>query len=143
MKLFIIGRQDGKLIIHRRECAYGECKDCGVAKNFTNIKCDLEWDSSCNVKYKEYQNLTRNNSDVKQKELVLVTSTAEELMKKISNSAAEVIKHTWEAYWNSHQRKYLTQNFTYGMVLYKADFSATMDLNSQDRMNCAIPAHAL
>jgi hypothetical protein len=64
-------------------------------------------------------------------------------MKKISDSAAEVIKHTWEAYWNSHQRKYLTQNFKYGMVLYKADFSATMDLNPQDRMNCAIPAHAL
>lgn len=29
------GRQDGKLLIYQRKCAYGECDDCGIKKYFS------------------------------------------------------------------------------------------------------------
>ena len=87
------GRQDGKLIIYKRTCAYGECTDCGVQKFFSSFKCPLEWDANLEVNIKEYRDMVRNNSDKKQKELVSVTVTAEELMQKIADTAGNVIKH--------------------------------------------------
>ena len=74
------GRQDGKLIIFKRACAYGECPECGIEKYFTSTKCPLEWDAELEINIKEYRDIARNNSDKKQKELVAVTVTADELM---------------------------------------------------------------
>ena len=39
------GRQDGKLVIIKRACAYGEYSECGIKKSFTSTKCSLEWDA--------------------------------------------------------------------------------------------------
>jgi hypothetical protein len=100
------GRQDGKLLIFKRSCAYGECHDCGVEKYFTSHKCPLEWDEELQVNIKEYQDLARNNSDEKQKELVSVTVTAKEVMQKIADTAGNVIKHLWQSRWGSHMRRY-------------------------------------
>ena len=119
------------------------CENCGVEKFFVKEKCDKERSSSQKITYKEFQDLSRNNSTTKQKELVEVTTSAEELMQKIETTAPAVILHHWEANWGSHQRRYWKHNFKKGDVLYNADFSATMDLNPQDRLNCAIPAHAI
>ena len=33
------GRQDGKLMIFDKKCAYGKCANCGVEKFFTAYKC--------------------------------------------------------------------------------------------------------
>ena len=85
------GRQDGKLFIFNRKCAYGECADCGVEKYFAGYKCPLEWDDELQVNIKEYQDLERNNSDKKQKELVCVTVTAANLMEKISDTSVPVM----------------------------------------------------
>ena len=137
------GRQDGKLFNFERKCAYGECNKCGTKKYFTDYKCPLEWDDDLQINIKEYQDLERNNSDKKQKELVVVTVTANELMQKIAETAHAVMKHLWQSWWGSHQRRYDYNTFTYGMVRYKADFSATLDINPQDKLNCAISAHAI
>jgi hypothetical protein len=136
------GRQDGKLVIFKRSCAYGECHDCGVEKYFTSHKRPLEWDEEFQVNIKEYQDLARNNSDKKQKELVSVTVTAKEVMQKIADKAGNVRKHLWQSRWGSHMRRYDYNTFIAGMVRYKADFSATLDINPQDKLNCAISAHA-
>ena len=40
---------------------------------FTAHKCPLEWDEGLQINIKEYQDLERNNSDKKQKEVVVVT----------------------------------------------------------------------
>ena len=40
-------------------------------------------------------------------------------------------------------RRFDYNTFTYGMVRYKADFSATLDIHPQDQLNCAIAAHAI
>lgn len=137
------GRQDGKLVIFKRACAYVECPDCGIEKHFTSHKCPLEWDEELQVNIKEYQDLAGNNSDKKQKELVSVTVTAKDVMQKISDTATNVIKHLWQSRWGSHMRRYDYNTFSDGMVRYKADFSATLDINPQDKMNCAISAHAI
>jgi hypothetical protein len=137
------GRQDGKLMIFERKCAYGDCEHCGIGKFFTAYKCPLEWDDTMELKIKEYQDMERNNSDRKQKELVLVTVTAMEVMEKISKTAVAVMKHLWESWWGSHQRRFDYNTFTKGMVRYKADFSATLDINPQDKLNSAICAHAI
>ena len=131
------------MIIHQRKCASGTCENCGVDKKFVKEKCDKERNPTHKITYKEFQDLSRNNSTTKQKELVEVTTSAEELMQKIETTAPAVILHHWEANWGSHQRRYWKHNFKKGDVLYNADFSATMDLNPQDRLNCAIPAHAI
>ena len=60
-------------MIFERKCAYGDCEHCGIGKFFTAHKCPLEWDDTMELKIKEYQDMERNNSDWKQKELVLVT----------------------------------------------------------------------
>lgn len=137
------GRQDGKLLIFKRACAYGECSECGIEKYFTSTKCPLEWDTELEINIKEYHDIARNNSDKKQKELVAVTITAEELMKKISVTAGSVMKHIWQSRWGSHMRRFDYNTFTEGMVRYKADFSATLDIHPQDQLNCAIAAHAI
>ena len=73
----------------------------------------------------------------------MVTVTAAQLMQKIADTAQSVIKHLWQSWWGSHQRRYDCNTFTHGMVRYKADFSATLDINPQDNLNCAISAHAI
>jgi hypothetical protein len=130
-------------MIFARKCAYGDCENCGIGKFFTAHKCPLEWDDTMELKIKEYHDLERNNSDRKQKELVLVTITAMEVMEKISKTAVAVMKHLWESWWGSHQRRLDYNTFTRGMVRYKADFSATLDINPQDKLNSAICAHAI
>lgn len=137
------GRQDGKLVIHKRSCAYGECEDCGIGKFFMAHQCPLEWDDNLVINIKEYKDVERNNSEKKQKELVLVAVKATELMQKIADTAGNVIKHIWQSRWGSFMRRYDYNTFTAGMVRYKADFSATMDINPQDKLNCAISAHAI
>ena len=137
------GRQDGKLVIYKRSCAYGECTECGVDKFFTSIKCPLEWDSTLQINIKEYRDMERNNSEKKQKELVAVTVTANELMQTVADTAGNVIKHLWQSRWGSHMRRYDYNTFTTGEVRYKADFSATLDIHPQDQLNCAISAHAI
>lgn len=122
---------------------YGECADCGVQKFFSSYKCPLEWDANLEVNIKEYRDMVRNNSDKKQKELVSVTVTAEELMQKIADTAGNVIKHLWQSRWGSHMRRYDYNTFAPGMVRYKSDFSATLDIHPQDQLNCAISAHAI
>ena len=59
------GRQDGKLLIFKRACAYGECSECGIEKYFTSTKCPLEWDTELEINIKEYLDIARNNSDKK------------------------------------------------------------------------------
>jgi hypothetical protein len=134
-----LGRQDEKLMIFERKCAYGDCENCGIEKFFTAHKCPLEWDDTMELKIKEYQ----DNSDRKQKESVLVTVTAMEVMEKISKTAVAVMKHLWESWWGSHQKRFYFNTFTKGMVRYKANFSATLDINPQDKLNSAICAHAI
>lgn len=85
----------------------------------------------------------RNNSDKKQKELVSAIVTAEELMQKIADTAGNVIKHLWQSRWGLHMRRYDYNTFTPGMVRYKADFSATLDIHPQDQLNRAISAHVI
>jgi hypothetical protein len=46
------GRQDGKLIIFKRACAYGECSECGIEKYFTSTKYPLEWDAELGINIK-------------------------------------------------------------------------------------------
>ena len=87
------GRQDGKLIIFGKKCAYGECEKCGVEKFFIAYRCPLEWDETFELKIKEYQDLEKNNSEKKQKEIVLVNVTAMKVMEKFSKTAAAVMKH--------------------------------------------------
>ena len=127
----------------KRACAYGECSECGIEKYFTSTKCPLEWDAELEIHIKEYRDMARNNSDKKQKELVAVTVTADELMKKIADTAGSAMKHIWQSRWGSHMRRFDYNTFTEGMVRYKADFSATMDIHPQDQLNCAIAAHAI
>ena len=114
-----------------------------TAEYFLEHKCPLEWDDGLQINIKEYQDLERNNSVKKQKELVKVTVTAAQLMQKIADTAQPVMKHLWQSWWGSHQRRYDYNTFTYGMVRYKADFSATLDNNPQYKLNCAISAHAI
>ena len=63
-----------------------------IEKFFTAYKCPLEWDEGLQINVKEYQDLERNNSDKKQKELVLVTMTAKEVMLKIASIALPVFE---------------------------------------------------
>ena len=137
------GRQDGKLVIYQRKCAYGECDDCGIKKYFSGYKCPLEWDDEFMMEIKEYQDVDRPNSDKKQKELVVTKITGLKLMTKIERDGGAVIKHIWQSHWGSHQRRYDYNTFTSGMVRYKCDFSATLDINPQDKLNSAISAHAI
>ena len=131
------------MVIFERRCAYGECNECGIEKFFMAHKCPLEWDEGLQINIKEYQDLESNNSDKKQKELVVVTMTAKEVMLKIASTALPVMKHLWQSWWGSHQRRYDFNTFIPGMVRYKSDFSATLDINPQDKLNCAISAHAI
>ena len=62
------------MVIFERKCAYGECNECRIEKFFMAHKCPLEWDEGLQINIKEYQDLERNNSDKKQKELVVVTT---------------------------------------------------------------------
>ena len=64
-------------------------------------------------------------------------------MLKIASTVLPVIKHLWQSWWGSHQRRYDFNTFTPEMVRYKSDFSATLDINPQDKLNCAISAHAI
>ena len=41
------GRQDGKLLIYQRKCAYGECDDCGIKKYFQVIS--VLWNGTMNL----------------------------------------------------------------------------------------------
>jgi hypothetical protein len=34
------GRQDGKLVIFKRACAYGECSECGIEMMMINFEDD-------------------------------------------------------------------------------------------------------
>ena len=72
-----------------------------------------------------------------------VTVTAERLMQKISYTAIIVMKHLWQSWWGPHQRRYDSNIFTLGMVRYKADFSATFDIDPQDKLNHSIIAFAI
>ena len=65
------------------------------------------------------------------------------VMENIPKTAVPVMKHLWESWWGSHQRRFDYNTFTPGMVRYKADFSATLDINPQDKLNSAISAHAI
>jgi hypothetical protein len=89
-----------------------------------------------------YQDIERNNTDKKQKELVSTTVTAKELLQKVADAAGSIIKHLWQSRWGLHMRRYDFNTFTHGMVRHKADFSVTLDINLQDKLKCAISAHA-
>ena len=137
------GRQDVKLVIFKRACAYGECSECGIEKYFTSTKSSLEWDAELEIDIKVYRDIARNNSDEKQKELVAMTATADKLLKKIADTAGSVMKHLWQSRWGSHMRRCDNNTFTHDMVRYKVDFSSTLDIHPQDQLNCAIAAHAI
>lgn len=122
------GRQDGKLVIFDRKCAYGKCEDCGTKKFFSNYKCALEWDDELIVEIKEYQDLERNNSDKKQKELVIVKISAMQLMNKVADTGDAVMKHIWQSHWGSHQRRY--DNKPCIQIIYTFEESALKLLNS-------------
>ena len=55
------GREDGKLVIYQRKCAYGECEDCGMKKYFSGFRCPLKWDNKFAMEIKEYQDVDRPN----------------------------------------------------------------------------------
>ena len=58
-----------KLVIFERKCAHGECNECGIEKFVTAHKYPQESDEGLQINIKEYQDLERNYSDKKQKEL--------------------------------------------------------------------------
>lgn len=65
------------------------------------------------------------------------------MLQKKKDMTVEFTKHQWDKKWDLHNRRLLLETFPADTLVIQTDFSATTDLNPQDRVNSAIAGHAI
>lgn len=66
-----------------------------------------------------------------------------ELFELLVAALREYLPHRWDTSWDLHHRQLLTRTFEDDTLLINTDFSATMNLDPQYRINSAISGHAI
>lgn len=125
---------------YRRPCAYGTCALCGPAQKLP-LTCPVDMRDDILITVRDFQMVKRGSRE--QKELVEVQMTPRQIMTELRGMCTEYTSHQWDKKWDLHCRRLLLETFSNTALVIQTDFSATTDLNPQDRINSAIAGHAI
>ena len=142
--------EEEKVMVYKKECAYGECDECGVEKRL--IRCPCEDTSCVSVKLREYQLQPRTvkgedddgnpvSSTKGVNELTEITVTGKELLDKIETSTEAYLSHCWNCTWANVARKADMRHFGPTEMFAQSDFAAAIENASQDNVTCSHRQH--
>lgn len=135
------------LQLQERRCGHQECTQCGVDKSLPDhSRCPHDWSPFVFTIVRVFEDVPRGGSSGtgrKQRELREKSVSMAQLFVLLKAALRKYLPHRWDAAWDLHNRRLLHHSFGDDTIVVSTDFSATMDLDPQHRLNSAISGHAI
>jgi hypothetical protein len=130
----------GVLRTEGKKCAHGKCVECGVSLRLP-LTCPVDNDAEYKVVVRVFRDVKRG--EMKQKELVEEKWTGKQLMEGLVKAVKKYLPHRFDCSWGLHHRRLLYETFPDTWLVVNTDFSATLDLDPQHKLNSAHSAHSV